>query len=73
MLETCRETHVGPYRKCPLCMSNFNQNCNALIHFNKAPNIKFHDNEFSGTQVFMCTDIQIEQFQLGNLQGCECT
>lgn len=42
------------YVKCPLLLSNFNQNWNVLTNFSKTPHVRFHKNAFNHPQVVTC-------------------
>jgi len=40
--------------KCRLLFSDFNENLNFPYRFSENPHIKFHENPFSGSRVFLC-------------------
>jgi len=44
----------GIHVKCPLFLSDFNENWISRQMFEKAPNIKFHENPSNGSQVVPC-------------------
>jgi hypothetical protein len=61
------QKHVGFNVKCPLLLSNFNPNWNVFTNF-KLPNAKFYENQFSSSQILMCTCTWIET-QINDRQG----
>jgi hypothetical protein len=46
--------HKDPSAKCPLLLSDFNQNLGVTTNIVKFPCIRFHENRLSGSRVVSC-------------------
>jgi hypothetical protein len=63
------ETRVGLHLKCPLFLSGFNENVMCQQILLTLPNIKFHENPFSGSEV---VNVDRRTFRLTDTAGPVC-